>query len=141
MLLNSQLDNLLNQVRMMTTRTDVLDRMLEGQVKCKPNGIGFTNEHLNQEHQNSSYVHALEHYHKAKKGKPVKKIKFVASTRTDSTVVKEQMLEHLVEPSKLELVKEPPSVTPHFQKQRNNNIFDQSNQQTGMSHCFSKFIK
>jgi len=30
--------------------------MLEGQVKGKPNGIGFTHEHLKQEHQNSSYV-------------------------------------------------------------------------------------
>jgi len=27
-----------------------------------------------------------------------------------------------------------PSVTPRFPKQRNNNIFDQSSQQTGMSH-------
>jgi len=78
MLLNSQFENVLKQVRMMTTRTDVLDKMLEGHVKGKPNGIGFTLEHLKQEHQNSSYVQALEHYHKAKKGKPVKKIKFVA---------------------------------------------------------------
>jgi len=101
MLLNSQLDNVLKQVRMMTTGTDVLDRMLEGQVKGKPNGIGFTHEHLKQKHQNSSYVQALEHYHKTKKGKPVKKIKFVASTRTDSTTVKEQMVEHLVEPLNL----------------------------------------
>jgi len=46
MLRNSQLDNVLKQVRMMTTGTDVLDRMLEGQVKGKPNGIGFTHEHL-----------------------------------------------------------------------------------------------
>jgi len=51
MLLNSQLKNVLKQVRMMTTRTDVLDKMLEGQVKGKPNGIGFTHEHLKQEHQ------------------------------------------------------------------------------------------
>ena len=45
-LLNSQLDNVLKQVRMMTTGTDVLDRMLEGQVIGKPNGVGFTHEHL-----------------------------------------------------------------------------------------------
>jgi len=114
MLFNSQLDNVLKQVRMMTTGTDVLDRMLEGQVKGKPNGIGFTHEHLKQEHQNSSYVQALEHYHKAKKGKPVKKIKYLASTRTDSTTVKEQMMEHSVEPPKPELVKEPPSWKCHF---------------------------
>jgi len=88
MLLNSQLENVLKQVRTMTTGTDVLDKMLEGQVKGKPNGIGFTHEHLIQEHQNSSHVQALEHYHKAKKGKPVKKIKFVASTRTGNTTVK-----------------------------------------------------
>jgi len=69
MLLNSQLENVLKQVRMMTTRTDVLDKMLEGQVKWKPNGIGFTHEHQKQEHQNSSYAQALEHYHKAKKEK------------------------------------------------------------------------
>jgi len=34
-----------------------------------------------------------------------------------------------------------PTVTPRFPKQRNNNIFDQSSQQTGMSHCFSKLLK
>jgi len=84
------------RVTVMTTGTDVSDRMLEGQVKGKPNGIGFTHEHLKQEHQNSSYVQALEHYHKAMKGKPVKKIKFVASTRTYSTSVKEQTLKHSI---------------------------------------------
>jgi len=98
----------------MTTATDVLDRMLEGQVKGKPNGIGFTHEHLKQEHQNISYVQALEHYHKAKTGKPVKKIKFVASTRTDSTTVRDPRLEHPVELPKPELVKEPPSWKCHF---------------------------
>jgi len=55
-LLNSQLDNVIKQVIMMTTGTDILDRMLEGQVKGKPNGIDFTHEHLKQEHQNNSYV-------------------------------------------------------------------------------------
>jgi len=98
MLLNSQLDHVLKQVRMMTTGTDVLDKMLEGQIKGKQNGIGFSHEHLRQEHQNSSYVQALEYYHKAKKRKPVRKIQFVASTRTGDTTVKEQMLQHLIEP-------------------------------------------
>jgi hypothetical protein len=73
MLLNSQLDNVLKQVRMMTTGTDVLDRMLEGQVIGKPNGIGFTQEHLKQEQQNSSYIQALEHYQKAKKENQLRK--------------------------------------------------------------------
>jgi hypothetical protein len=98
MLLNSQLDHVLKQVRMMTTGTDVLEKMLEGEIKGKPNGIGFSHEHLRQEHQNSSYDQALEYYHKAKKGKPVRKIKFAASTRTDDTTVKEQMLQHPIEP-------------------------------------------
>ena len=53
-LLSSQLDHVLKQVRMMTTRTDVLDKMLEGQIRGKPNGIGFSHEHLRQEHQNNS---------------------------------------------------------------------------------------
>jgi len=114
MLLNSKLVNVLKQVRMTTTGTDVLDRMLEGQVSRKPNGIGFTHEHLKHEHQNSSYVQALEHYHKAKKGKPVKKIKFVASIRTDSTTVKEPRLEHPIELPKPGLVKEHPSWKCHF---------------------------
>jgi len=113
-LLNSQLDNVLKQVRMMTTETDVLDRMLEVQMKGKPNGIGFTHENLKQELQNSSYVQALEHYHKVKKGKPVKKIKFVASTRTDSTTVRDPRLEHPVKLPKPELVKETPSWKCHF---------------------------
>jgi len=76
---------------MMITGIDVLDKMLEGQVKGKTNRIGFRHEHLKQEHQNNSYVQTLEHYHKTKKGKPVKKIEFVASTRTRNTTVKEQM--------------------------------------------------
>jgi len=50
MLLNSQLENVLKQVRMMTPGTDVLDNMLEGQIKGKPNGIGFSHEHLKLEH-------------------------------------------------------------------------------------------
>jgi len=69
MLLNPQLDHVLKQVRMMTTGTDVLDKMIIGQIKGKPNGIGFTHEHLKQEHQNSSYAQALEYYHKGKKKK------------------------------------------------------------------------
>jgi hypothetical protein len=114
MLLNSQLDNVLKQVRMMTTRTDVLDRMLEGQAIGKPNGIGFTHEHLKQEQQNRSYAQALEHYHKAKKGKPVKKIKFVASSRTYTIPSIGPKLEHSVQHPKTDLVKENLSWKCHF---------------------------
>jgi len=106
MLLNSQLDHVLKQVRMMTTEIDVLDKMLEGQIKGKPNGINFSHEHLRYEHQKSSYAQALKYYHKAKKRKSARKIKFVASTRTGDTIVKEQMLQHPIEPhdSKMEKV-------------------------------------
>ena len=97
-LLNSQLEHVLKQVRMMTTGTDVLDKMLEGQIKGKPNGIGFSHEHLRQEHQNSSYTQALEYYHKDRKRKHVRKIKFVISSRTGDTTVKEPMLEHPIKP-------------------------------------------
>jgi len=97
MLLNPQLDHVLKQVRMMTTGIDVLGKMIDGQIKGKPNGIGFTHEHLKQEHENSSYAQALEYYHKGKKKKPVRTIKFVTSSRADKPTVKEQMLEHFVE--------------------------------------------
>jgi len=96
-LLSSQLDHVPKQVRMMTTRTDVLDKMIEGQIG-KPNGIGFSYEHLRQKHQNSSYDQTLDYYHKAKKKKSVRKIKFVASTRTGDTTLKEQMLQHSIKP-------------------------------------------
>ena len=98
MLLSSQLGHILKQLRMMTIGTDVLDKMLEGQIRGKPNGISFSHEHLRQEHQNSSYDQALDYYHKAKKRKHVRKIKFVASTRTCDTTVKEQMLQYPIKP-------------------------------------------
>jgi len=97
-ILNSQLDHVIKQVRMMTNGTDILDKMLKGQIKEKPNGIDFSHERLKQGHQYNSYAHALEYYHKAKKRKPVTNIKFVASTGVDGSIVKEQMLQHLVEP-------------------------------------------
>jgi len=105
MLLSSQLGHVLKQVRMMTTETDVLDKMLEGQIGGKPNGIGFSQEHLRQEHQNSSYDQGLDYYHKAKKRKLVRKIKFLASTRTSDTIVKEQMLQHPIEPHDFKMEK------------------------------------
>jgi hypothetical protein len=47
-LLNSQLSHVMKQVKMMTTGTNVLDEILEGQIQGKPNGIGFIPEHKNQ---------------------------------------------------------------------------------------------
>jgi len=47
-LLNSQLSHVMKHVKMMTIGTGVLDEILEGQIKGKPNGIGFSFKHLNQ---------------------------------------------------------------------------------------------
>lgn len=44
--LNSQLVHLKKQVRMMTTRTDMVEEILDSQIKEKPNGIGFDSEGL-----------------------------------------------------------------------------------------------
>jgi len=46
--LNSQLNHVMKQVKMMTVGTDVLDEILEGQIQGKPNGIGFTSKHPNR---------------------------------------------------------------------------------------------
>ena len=49
--LNSQLTHVMKQVKMMITGTNVLDEILEGKVQGKPNGIGFTFKHPNQNQQ------------------------------------------------------------------------------------------
>lgn len=103
-LLKSQLDHVLKQVKMMTTGTEVLDRMLNSQIVGKPNGIGFTHEHLKKEHHSNSHSQALEHYQKNRNKKPVKKIMFVTSSSKVS--VPDKMLEHSVELSISESVKE-----------------------------------
>jgi len=54
--LNSQLNHVMKQVKMMTTRTDVLDEILEGQIQGKPNGIGFTFKHPNQNHKTKTFA-------------------------------------------------------------------------------------
>jgi len=54
---------------MMITRTDVLEEILEGQIKGKPNGIGFDHKTLNQKHQHKSFAFALKDYGKDKKEK------------------------------------------------------------------------
>jgi len=59
-LLNSQLEHVKKQVRMMTTGTGVLDKILEGKVKVKPNGIGFDYEPLNQKQRNRNFAYDLE---------------------------------------------------------------------------------
>jgi len=92
--LNSQLNHVMKQVKMMTTRTDVLDEILEGQIQGKPNEIGFASKHPNQNQQTKTFDQALTEYGMVKKKKLVKNIKFVASIRTNDPTVSEDMLQH-----------------------------------------------
>jgi len=94
--LKSQLNHIIKQVKMMTTGANVLDEILEGQIQGKPNGIGFTFEHSDQNQKFKSVAHALEEYEriKCKKTKPIKNIKFVASTETKNPTINKLMLQH-----------------------------------------------
>ena len=96
-LLSSQLSHVMKQVKMMTTGTEVLDEILEGKIKGKPNGIGFSFKHLNQNQQNKTFAQTLVNYGMFKMKKPVRNIKFVASTGTNDPTKSKQMLEHLEE--------------------------------------------
>jgi len=97
----------MKQVKMMTTRTNVLDEILEGQIQCKPNGIGFTFEHSNQNKKFKYVAHTLEEYEriKNKKTKPIKNIKFVASTKTKNSTINKLMLQHSQEHQMPEVAK------------------------------------
>ena len=57
--LNSQLKHVKKNVRMMTTRTDVLEEIQEGQNKEKPTGTGFDYKSLNKKQRNTNYAYAL----------------------------------------------------------------------------------
>jgi hypothetical protein len=92
--LNSQLDHVMKQVKMMTTGTDVLDEILEGQIQGKPNGIGFTSKNSDQSQQTKTFAQALVEYGMAKKKRPVKDIKFVASTGINDPTASKGMLQH-----------------------------------------------
>ena len=91
--LNSQLNHVMKQVKMMTIGTDVLDEILEGQIQGKLNGIGFSFEHSNQNQQIKTFAQALEEYGMfKKKTKPIRNINFVASTRTKDPTISKCML-------------------------------------------------
>jgi len=94
--LNSQLNHVMKQVKMMTTGTNVLDEILEGLIQGKSNGIGFTFEHSDQNQKFKSVSHALEEYERIKNKKtiPVKIIKFLASTETKNPTINKLMLQH-----------------------------------------------
>jgi len=65
--LNSQLNHVMKQAKMMTTRTNVLDEILEGKIQGKPNGIGFTFEHSDHTQKFKYVAHTLGEYDRLKK--------------------------------------------------------------------------
>jgi len=64
-----------NMLKMMTTGTDVLEEILEGKIKGKPNGIGFDHKTQKGKHLNFSY--ALKDYGKDNKKREARNIKFI----------------------------------------------------------------
>lgn len=77
--LNSQLEHLMKQVKMMTTWTNVLEEILEGQIKGKQNGIGFDHRAQNHKHQHKSFAYALKDYGMDGKKRRTHNIKFVVA--------------------------------------------------------------
>jgi len=92
--LNFQLEHVKKQVKMMTTGTDVLEEILEGQNKGKPKGINFDYKPLNKKQRNINFAYALEDYGMVRKQKQVQDIKFVAAAGTDDPTMSKQILQH-----------------------------------------------
>jgi len=97
----------MKKVKMTTNRPDVLDEILERQIQGKPNGIGFTFEHSDQNQKFKTVAHAIEEYEmfKKKKTKPIKNIKFVASTKTKNPTISKLTLQHSKEHQMPEVAK------------------------------------
>jgi len=83
----------MKQVKMMTTEIEVLDEIFEGKIKGKPNGIGFSFKHINQNQENRTFAQSLVDYGMLKK-KSIRNIKFVASTGTYDPTKSKPMLQH-----------------------------------------------
>jgi len=81
----------------MTTSTGVLDKILEGQVKGKPNGIGFDYEPLNQKQRNRNFAYALKDHGLTRKQKQDKDIKFVGVAGTNIASIRKPMVKLLEE--------------------------------------------
>jgi len=92
--LNSQLVHLKKQVKMMTTRTDVLEEILESQIKGKPNGIDFDSKAQSKKLQNKNFVSALKDFGKVRKKKEVQDIKFVYAGGIYNPTMNKSMLQH-----------------------------------------------
>lgn len=69
--INSQLEHLKKQVKMITTWTNALEEILEVQIRGKPNGIGFYHKAQNKKHQHKNFAYALKDYGKDKRNKKV----------------------------------------------------------------------
>jgi len=108
----------MKQVKMMTTGTDVLDEILEGKIQGKPNGVGFTSIHPNQNQQTKTFAQALVEYGMVKKKKHVKNIKFVASTGTNDPTASKGMLQHAKEHQMHKVGKVSSSRICHFCKKK-----------------------
>jgi len=78
----------------MTTWTDVLEEILDGQIKGKLKGIDFDYKPLNKKQQNKNFGYALQDYGMVKKQKQVQDIKFVAVAGTDDPTMSKPMLQH-----------------------------------------------
>ncbi|KEH32869.1 envelope-like protein, putative [Medicago truncatula] len=84
-LLKSQLENIMKQVKMMTTGTSTLDEVLKAQVKENPKGIGFDYNPLNQTQKNRHFSYALEDHGMIRKEKQDINVDVAAGNDTGSS--------------------------------------------------------
>jgi hypothetical protein len=98
---------------MITTGTSVLDKILEGQVKGKPNGIGFDYEPLHQKQRNMNFAYALEDHGLIRKQKQNKYIKFVGVAGTNVVSISKPMLKHFEEHQNSKNKKKSPWICHH----------------------------
>jgi len=82
---------------MMTIGTDVLEGILEGQIKGKPNSKGFDHKAQNKKQQHKNFAYALKDYGKDKNKKESQNIKFVVAGGTYYPTMSKSMLQHLEE--------------------------------------------
>lgn len=78
----------------MTTWTDILEEILESQIKGKPNGIGFDSEGQGKKQQNKNFISTLKDFGKVEKKEVVQDIKFVATEGIQNPNMNKSMLHH-----------------------------------------------
>ena len=92
--LNSRLEHLKKQVKMMTTGTNVLEGILEGKNQGKPEAICFNYKVLNKKQRNKNSSYALEDFEIFSKQKIEKDTKFIATEGTGDHNARKQILQH-----------------------------------------------